>query len=281
MVAADGPEWKTWRSAFNPGFSAAHLMTLMPIIVDDVEVFCKILEQRAAEDRPFRMEHLATRLTIDIIGKIVLDTHFNSQVGENELVSAFESQVKWMPVEGGGPNLLDLCNPLRPIMVRYNSYIMKRYVSRELENRFAAREQLGKKKHVIDLAMETYLKETNTKEPVSKNLDKTFKTQAIANIEIFLFAGHDTSSSAICYALYHLGRDKEALAIARKEIVELFGPDPSKIGQKIKDDPWLLNKMEFGLAVIREVLRLYPPASSVRIGSKECVYCNSPWSGNQ
>ena len=29
IVSAEGGEWKKWRSAFNPGFSASHLMTLV------------------------------------------------------------------------------------------------------------------------------------------------------------------------------------------------------------------------------------------------------------
>lgn len=72
MVASDGPQWKTWRSAFNPGFSSSHLMTLMPLIVEDVNKFIRILRDHAVSNEPFRMERHATRLTIDIIGKVVL-----------------------------------------------------------------------------------------------------------------------------------------------------------------------------------------------------------------
>lgn len=72
MLTSDGAQWKTWRSAFNPGFSAAHLMTVMPAIVDNVATFAQILQKHAVGNKLFRMEHYATRLTIDIIGKVVL-----------------------------------------------------------------------------------------------------------------------------------------------------------------------------------------------------------------
>lgn len=270
IVVNNGLEWKRWRNAFNPGFSAANLMTLLPKIVDHVSTFCHVLESRAKDDRPFRLEPLATRLTIDIIGKVVLDLDFNSQLSENELVSAFESQVRWLP-KGSSTLPLELWGVLRPLVFRYNTWRMDRYVLRELEERFATRKQRGRTKHVIDLALETYLEENqeNDVDKTCSTMDKTFKRKAIDNIKIFLFAGHDTSSSTICYSLYHLSRNKEVLATVRKEIDTIFGPDISKVDDMIKDNPWLLNKMDYSLAVIREVLRLHPPASSFRISNKE------------
>ncbi|GAB7354358.1 hypothetical protein MBLNU459_g4865t1 [Dothideomycetes sp. NU459] len=268
MVVSEGQQWKTWRGAFNPGFSASHLMTLMSGIVDDVSVFRDILEQRARTNELFRMEHLATRLTIDIIGNVILDTRFNSQRSENELVSAFESLVRWIPIGGLG-NPSELINPIRPLILRWNTWRMNRYVSRELEARFASRKSRGKTKHVIDLALETYLREKGDSTNDVTTLDKTFKREAINNVKIFLFAGHDTSSSAICYCFYHLSRNPEALAAMRRECDDLFGTDVTKTAELIKDSPILLNKMEYGLAVIREVLRLQPPASTVRIGAKD------------
>ena len=72
MLTSDGSQWKIWRSAFNPGFSVAHLMTMMPTIVDNVAIFAQNLQKHAINNELFRMEHHATRLTIDIIGRVVL-----------------------------------------------------------------------------------------------------------------------------------------------------------------------------------------------------------------
>lgn len=268
LVSSDGPGWKSWRAAFNPGFSASHLMTLVPGIVDDVAVFCEIVQQHAKDNDIFRMERAATKLTVDIIGKVVLDVELNSQRGPNVLVDTFNSQVQWQAV-GAQFNPWEVVDFRRPIVQRWNTWIMNRYISKCLDERFATRNTRGKQKHVIDLALEAYLKqEKGTSADDIKGLDATFKTAAVNNIKTFVFAGHDTTSSTICYCYYYLSKNPSTLDAIRREHDEVFGNDPSAAADMIKEDAILLNKLDYTLAVIKEVLRLQPPASTVRQGQK-------------
>ncbi len=48
------------------------------------------------------------------------------------------------------------------------------------------------------------------------------------------------------------------------ECDEIFGKDINQTAQRIKDDPNLLNKLPCSVTPIKEILRLYPPASSIR-----------------
>ena len=68
----EGTEHKTWRAIFNPGFSSAHLMTLVGGIVDDSMVFTEILGRHAKKQDIFPLEEATTKLTVDIIGRVVL-----------------------------------------------------------------------------------------------------------------------------------------------------------------------------------------------------------------
>ena len=68
----DGLEHKRWRAIFNPGFSSAHLMTLVDGIVDDSMVFMDILGRHDEEQDIFSLEEAATRAALDIIGRVVL-----------------------------------------------------------------------------------------------------------------------------------------------------------------------------------------------------------------
>src|ERR1700761_7512487 len=47
MVSLEGQAWKSLRSIFNPGFSASHLITLVPYIVDSSLVFLDVLREKA------------------------------------------------------------------------------------------------------------------------------------------------------------------------------------------------------------------------------------------
>jgi len=269
MVSDEGERWRVWRRAFNPGFSAAHLMTLAPDIIEHVKVFCQILESHAKNDKLFRMEKCATRLTIDIIGKIVLDTEFGSQTRENELVSAFESQVRWMPI-GAVNHPEEILDLRRPFVLWWNSHVMRRYLSNQLEQRFAQRSSRNNKsRYVVDLAFDVYMKEKGLSPEKADRLDPTFKEAAVAQIRTFIFAGHDTSSGAICYCFYHLSRNPSVLATLRRECDQVLGEDITQVTEVLKNDPHLINKMEYLNAVIRESLRMHPPASSMRHGAKE------------
>ncbi|KAF2218014.1 hypothetical protein CERZMDRAFT_30635 [Cercospora zeae-maydis SCOH1-5] len=268
LVSEDGAIWKRWRSAFNPGFSSSHLMTQVPAIVKECEVFCDIMSQHANNNDLFRMEQATTKLTVNVIGRIVLDIDLNAQRGANVLVDAFNSQVRWQ-AKGAQYQPSELWDIRRPIIQTYNNYKMNKYVGARLDERFAGRQTRGRSKHVIDLALETYLKEkkgSGTNVDEMKSLDPEFKEAAISNVKTMLFAGHDTTSSTICYAYYYLSKSPSCLAKIQQEHEQVFGPDPTQVAAKIVAEPHLLNKLEYTLAVTKEVLRLDSPASTIRSG---------------
>jgi sterigmatocystin biosynthesis cytochrome P450 monooxygenase len=72
ILSMEGDMWKKWRAVFNPGFSAAHLMTLVPGIVKETEIFCQILREHAEKKDIFEMKALTDNLTMDVIGRVVL-----------------------------------------------------------------------------------------------------------------------------------------------------------------------------------------------------------------
>jgi len=72
LVTMEGSEWKMWRSIFNPSFSSGHLMTLVPEMMKDVTTFCDILRETAAKADIVSMDSVTTKLSLDIIGRVVL-----------------------------------------------------------------------------------------------------------------------------------------------------------------------------------------------------------------
>jgi hypothetical protein len=169
-------------------------------------------------------------------------------------------------------------NPISPFIQWRNTRIMDNYIGRELTKRFSTKSppttssKKDRQKYVIDLALETYLSElapsTASKSP-SNQLDPTFVAHATNQIKTFIFAGHDTTSSTICYIYHFLSQSPSCLAALRAEHSSVFGSDPHAAASLIKSDPSLLSNtsLPYTLAVIRETLRIYPAASSVRKGA--------------
>lgn len=266
LVTSEGQEWKKWRSVFNPGFASAYMMTMVGTILEEAEIFCGLMEENAKNDVLFRLEPVVTRLTVNVIGKVVLDVDLNAQKGKNELAEAFTSQAKWVYVDIQR-DPLKILDPRRRITMWLNTRKMNRYISRCLEERFASHKTRAKSKHVVDLALEAYSKEVkgiyeDNEQPMY--LDKDFGLAALSNMKTFMFAGHDTTTSIICYALYYLSKHQDMLARIRAEHDEVFGTDHEAISSQLRASPHLINKLPYTLAVIKEVLRFQPPASTVR-----------------
>ena len=72
LITMEGATWKRWRSIFNPGFSANHITSLIPVMVEKVAVFKDVLASKAKSGERFCLEDLTLSLTIDIIGGVVM-----------------------------------------------------------------------------------------------------------------------------------------------------------------------------------------------------------------
>ncbi|KAF3924432.1 hypothetical protein AA313_de0208016 [Arthrobotrys entomopaga] len=278
LVSISGPTWKFWRTVFNPGFAVQHLMTLMPGIVKDCETFCQVMEERAKQGKVVNLERHTTCLTIDIIGRAILDTELNTQVKTHPLVEAFKSQINWLaPANSYNPWLI--WHPLRPFVFWWNQRIMRGTLGSMLDQRFRQRNPNGtsnkRSKPIIDLALETYLKEKGGQ---VETMDEEFRTNAITQMLVFMFAGHDTTSSTVCYIFHRLSQNPEKMARARKELDDIFGSDIDNAAAMLREEPQLLSKMEYCTAIIREILRMYPPASSIRFGEPG-FYMKDPKTG--
>lgn len=151
----------------------------------------------------------------------------------------------------------------------WNGRQMDRYISNELDKRFSAyKSHAGdqRRKSVIDLVLQAYLDQPEAQK--SNTLDPNFRSSAIAQIRVFLFAGHDSTSSTICYAFHMLSQHQEVLCRLRDEHNAILGAEVSKTPTLLIENPTLLNQLPYTLAVIKETLRLFPPAASGRDGKR-------------
>ena len=72
------------------------------------------------------------------------------------------------------------------------------------------------------------------------------------NYNFFLFSGHDTTTNAICFTLFVISRHPEVQRKLNEEIQQLIGDDDVSFKS--------INEFKYLDIVIKETLRLYPPA---------------------
>lgn len=91
-------------------------------------------------------------------------------------------------------------------------------------------------------------------------------SELVDQLKTFFFAGHDTTASAISWSYYFLSQNPDALLRLRKELDDVFGANttPTQVAEKFIADPKLHGKLEYTLAVIKESLRIEPPAAPLR-----------------
>lgn len=157
---------------------------------------------------------------------------------------------------------------------------MDKYIHQILETRFQeiksshavdADGKVGKPKStksVTTLALEAYMAENPKAEtPQNGKLDERFAHYAASQIRLFLFAGTDTTASMMVYAYRMLAKHPKWLKKLRNEHDEIFGKDPNDAARVLKENPSLLNNCKLTVAFIKETLRIYAPAGTVRSGT--------------
>ncbi|MCJ1313402.1 hypothetical protein MMC25_007080 [Agyrium rufum] len=270
LVSLEGVEWKRWRNVFNSGFSSGHLMTLVPDMMKDLSTFCEILRKFSKQPTIVLMDPLTTRLSLDIIGRVALDIDINAQTRPNAFVKALRSQARWLSFENE-VNPFKRYHPLRPIAQWWNDRHMKRFIANEVLLRFTSNlgqsevEKKDRSKTIIDLALNNYLSQQAPGQPTT-TIDSTFRDMAISQIRTFVFAGHDSTSSTMCYVFHLLSQHP----IVRKRLIDeldrVIGPDIGHTATRISQDPHLISQLYYTTGIVKETLRLYPPASSLRSG---------------
>jgi cytochrome P450 len=122
-------------------------------------------------------------------------------------------------------------------------------------------------KSVTTLALEAYMANTPEADSLpNQKLDEKFVYYATSQIRLFLFAGTDTTASMMVYAYHMLAKHPEWRRKLGDEHDQVFGKDPNAAARVLKENPILLNNCKVTVAFIKEVLRLYAPAGTVRSG---------------
>jgi sterigmatocystin biosynthesis cytochrome P450 monooxygenase len=192
------------------------------------------------------------------------------------MVHSIRKIIRWLSF-GAEPNLFQRYHPLRPIVHWYHSKIVNAYLSEDVEERYKLHQKqenenatdLKQTKTIMDLALSTYTSAFENKStPTIPCMDPFFKRICMSQIKLFLFSGHDTTSSAICFHLYLISKYASTLTRLRNEHDSVLTTDICRAASLISSKPHLLNQLPFTTAVIKESLRLFPTVTTSRAGER-------------
>jgi cytochrome P450 len=257
LVSEEGETWKALRKQFNPGFAPTHILTLLPIIVEKTYIFMGRLDAAARSDTVTELEPLCTNVTFDIIGEVVTNIDCQAQDPEtqgNDIVKNFRTLVE--AYAGTSGISFDWMNVLKQTKKYMYSRRLDAAVKTCVKDKWESMQADGVDKRdrsVLALA----LKDVEHLTPLTM--------QHIADqVKTFLLAGHDTTSILLQWAIYALSIHPQCLEKIRAEHDSIFGnSDPKEVFLSRPDDT--IQALVYTSAVIKETLRLWPPAGSARM----------------
>ena len=244
----------------------------IPAIAECIETIVENLYLHAANGRVFHLEEEATKVAINVIGKIVCDHDFTTLTTDNGFLNTMRRSLDRMS-NTRTLNPFHWYNPFSLIYWKYNKYRMDQYLGEVVDEVLFAREQSRQSKTSdttnINVVVRAMLKKgNNDAQPMTATTDAQFRKFAVDQLHTLLVAGHDTIASTICYCYYLLYMNPQALAKMRHELDEVFGTGVSA-AKRLKQSPHLMYLCDYTLVVVKETLRLFNPGSVVRRGRKD------------
>ena len=251
ILFAEGDEHKVQRKNLMPAFHFRHIKELYPIFWSKSREMVECVEAELEKHKPNPSQEMgdwASRATLDIIGVAGLGQDFNAlQNPESELNKNYRNI--FTPSRGAQIlGLLQFFLPewlLRAIPLKRNSDILAaskvaRDTSRELVRlkKLKMADKKDLQQDIISVALES---------------GGFTDEQLVDNMMTFLAAGHETTASAMTWAIYLMCQKPEVQGRLRQEVREHV----SSLSDHV--DSTTLDGMPFLHAVCNEVLRLYAP----------------------
>jgi cytochrome P450 len=237
----DHPDWRLAHDILKPAFSREAMQGYHTIMLKVIQELLDRWDGAVDSGRQVNVTDDMTRLTLETIGRAGFGHPFGSfnRRRPHPFVSAMNRTLLF----ANWSTIPLLARPLRPLMRRAGA-VMGRIVDEVIRARLA-----GARSETHDL-LDLMLHATHP--TTGRRLDPVNIRQQVIT---FMVAGHETTSGALSFALYHLTQNPDVLARAKAEVDALWGgsadPEPTYAD---------VAKLRYVRAVIDESLRLWPTA---------------------
>ncbi|KAH1024818.1 probable cytochrome P450 4d14 [Dendroctonus ponderosae] len=256
MLISSGPEWRKARKIVTPAFHFAILEQFVEVFEKPTAILVDCLRKQLDKDA-VNVHPLIANYTLDIICQTAMGVDLKVQEeSQNDYVAAVDAMCKTVVERAFNPlKSFDIIYRLSPDYYREmrnvkllhsvsNTVIQKRRKEMESEkNNVESVNEDGTKRKMafLDLLLKS---RDEHGQPLSQDFIRR-------EVDTFMFAGHDTTASAISFVLFCLANHPDVQNQVLNEIKEVRGE-----GQKITYKE--LQEMKYLEMVIKESMRLYP-----------------------
>ena len=240
-VETDHPNWQLAHDILRPAFSREAMCGYHSIMLQAIRELLDRWDGAAEDGHQVDVTADMTRLALETIGRAGFGHRFGAfdRRRPHPFASALNRTLRyasWSTIPG-------LARPLLPLL-RRSGAVMGRIVDDVIQARRAG---VRPENHdLLDLMLHS------THPRTGRRLDPVNIRQQVIT---FIFAGHETTSGALSFALYYLTRNPAVLARAKAEVDALWGgsdnPEPAYAD---------VARLRYVRAVLDESLRLWPTA---------------------
>ncbi|XP_052572900.1 cytochrome P450 4A12B isoform X2 [Peromyscus californicus insignis] len=259
LLLLNGERWFQHRRMLTPAFHYDILKPYVRIMADSVHIMLDKWEQTVGQDSTLEIFQHISLMTLDTImkcafsheGSVQLDRKYQSYIqAVEDLNHLIFSRVRNMfhqndTIYSVSSNGRQANNAYRLTHDHTDQVIKLRKAQLQDEGEL---EKIKKKRRLDFLDILLFARMENG----SSFSDKDLR----AEVDTFMFEGHDTTASAVSWIFYALATQPEHQKRCREEVQSLLGD-----GTSITWDH--LYQMPYTTMCIKEALRLYPPVPSV------------------
>jgi cytochrome P450 len=247
LLIAEGHSWTFQRRTLAPAFTPRATANLVPHMTAVLDETIAKLDGRTSE--PVDLREIMQRMTLEIAGR----TMFSFGMDRHGLT--LRNFVMEYGARLGRPYLLDMVLPLSwPSPMDFARARFRKRWTEFVAMLIAERREMGKKdgappRDLFDLMDEARDPETG----------KGFSDeQLVDEVATMILAGHETTATALFWALYLLALDPDT----QEEIA-------SETRGEHLDSMADIDRQKFTRAAIEETMRLYPPAFLIARAARE------------
>ncbi|KAK2844848.1 hypothetical protein Q5P01_011507 [Channa striata] len=259
LLVSEGQKWIRHRRLLTPGFHYDVLKPYIQLMADSAKTMMDKWERYAKTNESFELSEHVSLMTLDSILKCAFSYNSNCQTvgGSNtyikavyQIISLVNLRIRTILYHN------DLIFYLSPHGYRYRkarkvAYNVTAEVIRKRKEALKEEKELDRiqaKRNLDFLDILLLAKDENQQSLSDEDIQ--------AEVDTFMFAGHDTTASGVSFIFYCLACHPEHQKMCRDEILEVLG-DKDTLGW---DD---LGKIPYTTMCIKECLRLYPPVPAI------------------